>query len=517
MGKVALSRADRIALILSLIAVAASYWVAVRIFEGMAHIEDEVAYVWQAQAIAGGHLTLPSPPHEKSFLVPFVVDHNGQRFGKYPLGWPVMLAVGELLGVRPLVNALLAGFAVWLTYHLGKRIFGETVGLLAAGLTLTSPFFLMNSGSLLSHPFGLFLSAAFALSWLDAWDKEHLAQKPAYWPWLATTTAALTLGLLLITRPLTAVGLMLPFAIHGLYLLIRSDWGTRSRLVVFGLIVLCFGGLHFLWQYAVTGDPLLNPYTLWWEYDNIGFGPGVGRNEAGHTLRQARINTEFSLKVGWYDMFGWGAYTWIILVIGLLAILRARAWRGLLLASVYPSLVFTYLAYWIGSSLFGPRYYYEGLYSITLTAAAGIALLAGWPIRPDQPWIRYEGRKRLRPLLVTAVLAILVSMNLLFYTPLRVGGMYNLYTINRSRLKPFLTTEAQSFAPALVIVHPKAWMEYGALLELQDPFLDTPFIFVYSRGNTTDAAVAADYPDRTIIHYYPDEPDKFYSSPRPSP
>ena len=182
MGKVALSRADRIALILSLIAVAASYWVAVRIFEGMAHIEDEVAYVWQAQAIAGGHLTLPSPSHEKSFLVPFVVDHNGQRFGKYPLGWPVMLAVGELLGVRPLVNALLAGFAVWLTYHLGKRIFGETVGLLAAGLTLTSPFFLMNSGSLLSHPFGLFLSAAFALSWLDAWDKEHLAQKPAYWP-----------------------------------------------------------------------------------------------------------------------------------------------------------------------------------------------------------------------------------------------------------------------------------------------------------------------------------------------
>lgn len=510
-----MSRADRIALLLSLIAVIATYWVAVRVFESMAHIEDEVAYVWQAQAIARGHLTLPSPPHEKSFLIPFVVDHNGQRFGKYPLGWPAMLAVGIYFGVRPLVNALLAGFAVWLTYRLGKRIFSETVGLLAAGLTLTSPFFLMNSGSLLSHPFGLFLSAAFALTWLDAWDSHRAAQMPSYWPWLATVTAALTLSVLILTRPLTAVGLMLPFAVHGLYLLVRSDWQTRKRLVVFSLLVLCFAALHLLWQYAVTGDPKLNPYTLWWEYDKIGFGPGVGRTEAGHTLRQARINTEFSLWVGWNDLFGWGAYTWVILLVGAFTILRYKMWKGLLVASVYPSLVLIYLAYWIGSSLFGPRYFYEGLYSLTLTGAAGIAMLAGWPFQPGQDWIRYEGRKRLRPLLVTAALALLVSMNLLFYAPMRVGGMHGLYGMNRARLEPFLNADAQAFTPALVIVHPGIWTEYGALLELQDPFLDTPFVFVFSRGKAADAALASDFPNRTIIHYYPDEPDKYYMSPRP--
>jgi 4-amino-4-deoxy-L-arabinose transferase-like glycosyltransferase len=97
-----------------------------------------------------------------SFLVPFVVDYEGQRFGKYPLGWPAMLALGIALGARSLVNPLLAGLGVWLTYRLGKRTLGETVGLLAAGLTLTSPFFLLNSGSLLS-PFGL-VTAAFALA-----------------------------------------------------------------------------------------------------------------------------------------------------------------------------------------------------------------------------------------------------------------------------------------------------------------------------------------------------------------
>jgi hypothetical protein len=509
-----LSTTDRAALLFSLLGILITYLIAVRIYESMAHIEDETAYIWQAQAIAQGKLTLDSPDHAKSFLVPFVVDHNGQRFGKYPLGWPVLLAVGERLGARSLVNSILAGLAIWLTYILGKRVFTETVGLLAAGLTLVSPFFLMNSMSLLSHPFGLVLSLSFALTWLDAWDAERLKTRPDYWPWLAAITAAVSLGTLILTRPLTAVGLILPFSLHAAYLLVHSGWVVRKRLVVFGLIVLAFLGLHFLWQYAVTGDARLNPYTLWWEYDKVGFGPGYGRKEVGHTLEQARINTRFSLRVGWNDLFGWGRYTWILPLVGLLATLRYRLWRGVLLGSVYPSLVLVYLAYWIGSSLFGPRYFYEGLFSLTLLSGAAIAWLAGWPVQPGAAWRSYTGWRRLQPLLVTAALALLICMNLLFYTPMRVGGMYGLYGISRARLAPFLTPEAQQLTPALVIVHPNHWTEYGALLELQTPFLDTPWLFIYSRGPFADAALAADYPERTLLHYYPDEPYRFYLSPQ---
>jgi hypothetical protein len=505
-----LTTADRIALLFSLLGVLITYLIAVHVYESMAHIEDEIAYVWQAQAIAQGKLTLPSPDHAKSFLVPFVVDANGQRFGKYPLGWPVLLAIGERLGARSLVNSILAGLGIWLTYILGKRVFTETVGLLAAGLTLVSPFFLMNSMSLLSHPFGLVLSLSFSLAWLDAWDAERLKTRPDYWPWLAVITAAMSLGTLILTRPLTAVGLMLPFCLHAAYLLVRSSWAVRKRLMVFGLIVLAFLGLHFLWQYAVTGDARLNPYTLWWEYDRVGFGPGYGRKEAGHTLRQARINTEFSLWVGWNDLFGWGRYTWILPLVGLLATLRYRLWKGVLLGSVYPSLVLVYLAYWIGSSLFGPRYFYEGLFSLTLLSGAAIAWLAGWPVQPGAVWRTYTGWRRIRPLIVTAALALLVCMNLIFYAPLRVGGMYGLYGISRARLAPFLTAEAQQLTPALVVVHPNHWTEYGALLELQTPFLDTPWLFIYSRGPGADAAVAADYPERALLHYYPDEPYRFY-------
>ncbi len=505
-----MSRADRIALLLSLLAVFVTYLVTDRIFERLPHIEDEMAYVWQAQAAAGGRLTVPSPEAPKSFLVPFVVDYNGQRFGKYPPGWPALLGVGVLFGVRSLVNPLLAGLAVWLAYRLGKRTCTETVGLLAAGLTLTSPFFLLNSGSLLSHPFGLVLSEAFALAWLDAWDE------PRHNPWLPTLVAALSLGILALTRPFTAVGVALPFALHGLYLLIKGDGQVRRRLVVFGLVALGVSSLLFVWQFAVTGDPRINPYTLWWPYDRIGFGPGVGRLEAGHTLRQAWINTKFSLFVGANDLFGWGKYSWIFLPFGLLAAIRYRMGKVLLLGSVILSLFVVYLAYWIGSSLFGPRYYYEGLFSLTLLSALGIAYLAGWPVRPGDTWRKFTGWRRIRPLAVTALVVVLLSMNLLVYTPMRLATMHGLYGVTRARLQPFSLREALEMTPALVVVHPNHWTEYGTLLELQNPWLDTPFIFIISRDARTDAAVAAQFPERQVIYYYPSEPDTFYTEPRSS-
>ena len=509
-----MSRADWTALFLSLAAVVAAYLVGDRIFEHMAHIEDEMAYVWQAQAISRGKLTLPTPPEPESFLIPFVVDYQGQRFGKYPLGWPVVLSLGMRLGVPEWVNPLLAGLGVWLTYSLGRRVFGKPVGLLAALLTVTSPFFLMNSGSLLSHPLGLVLSAGFALAWLDAFFSPQAGSPRRLW--LAALTAALTLGMLILTRPLTAAAVVLPFGLHGLFLLWRGDWAVRWRLLSIGVIALCFAGVHFLWQYALTGDAFLNPYTLWWSYDKVGFGPGYGVAEYGHSLAQARMNTRFSLRSGWHDLFGWAGYSWIFLPFGLLAIWRSA--RTLILASVFPSLVLAYMAYWIGASLFGPRYYYEALYSLTLVSAAGIAWLARWPVRPGEAWPNYAGWLRLCPLGITALLALLLSANLLFYTPQRLQGMRGLYGVSGRYLEPFLSPNAQQFTPALISVHTSGkWITYGRLLHLENAFLDTPFIFVVYRGSEVTAALAAQFPERAVYHYYPDAPYEFYTAERPAP
>ena len=504
-----MSRADRIALVISLLSILVTYYVTLKYFEALPHLEDEIAYVWQARAVADGYLVIDSPPQAESFLVPFVVDHNGIRFGKYPLGWPVLLGIGVRLGIRSLVNPLLAGLGVWFTYRLGKKVFGETVGIIASVLTLTSPFFLMNSGSLLSHSFGLVLSLAFALAWIDNFcGQENYPRK------LAIAVAGLTLGVLALTRPLTAVAVAFPFLLHAVYLLLRKDRSTRWQVLAVGGLALGISALTFLWQYEVTGDALLNPYTLWWEYDKVGFGPGFGVTENGHSLSLARINTRFSLGVGYSDLFGWLRYSWIFLPFGLLAVILRRNWRGLLIGSIFPSLVVFYAAYWVGAWLFGPRYYFEGLFSLTLLSGAGIALLAGWPVVPSETWHFYSGWKRFRPLVTLAVVLFLVIGNLVYYTPLRLSNLRGLYGMESSDLEPFINEKAKDLAPALIVVHPKNWMEYGVLLDLQAPDLDSPFIFIFSRDQEADEALRENFPGRAFYHYYPSEPFVFYTAPK---
>ena len=310
--------------------------------------------------------------------------------------------------------------------------------------------------------------------------------------------------MLALTRPLTAVGVGLPFMIHGLVLLARGDRHVRLRVLVIGLLAACIGGLVFAWQYAATGDALLNPYTLWWKYDKVGFGGGFGRQPGGHSLHWAIVNLVSSLHTGERDLFGWGNISWLFLPFGLWGARRVRsAWLPI---SVFPALVLVYMSYWIGSNLFGPRYYYEGLYSLTLTSAVGIAWLANEVA--GSGWLRWMRT-------ATALLVIfLIAFNLTVYLPHRLGGMRGLYGITRSMLEPFETPEARALAPALIIVrYQKAWTEYGGLLELENADLTSPFIFAISRSSS-DRALARLFPSRRILYYYPDEPGKFYSSPR---
>ena len=234
-----------------------------------------------------------------------------------------------------------------------------------------------------------------------------------------------------------------------------------------------------------------------------------------------------SLNAGWRDLFGWAGYSWLFLPFGLLA--AWKNWRGLLVGAVFPSLVFIHIFYWIGSELFGPRYYYEGLYSLTLFTALGFAWLSGWLKSPQvtsvvsQPssdlgkavhLFNHPKALLLRKTLLPALLILLVSYNLFAFLPGRLWEMHGLYGISRAGLQPFLTQEAQALTPALVIVHSEKWMSYGSLIELEDPRLTTPFIFAWSRGPAADQTLAEDFPERNIYHYYVDEPWFFYTAPK---
>jgi hypothetical protein len=507
---------DRLALLMSLAAVVGMYLVSDRVYERMPHFEDEMAYAWQAQAMAGGDLVLPSPPNPKGFMIPFVIDYQGVRFGKYPPGWPAALALGFLSGLEDWVNPLLAGLGLWLLYLLAKRITTRTIGLLAVILMLTSPMFWLLSGSLLSHAWSLVLALGFVLAWLDIFkhngheghNEETLVPvvsfvfKPVP-RWVLIFVAGLSLGVMALTRPINAVGVAMPFCIHGIILLVRGDKSTRLKVLAIGLLAAAVGALVFAWQFALTGDPLLNPYTLWWKYDKFGFGSGYGRWEDGHTLEHAWKNLSYSLKTSpgtGGDILGWKNLWWIFLPFGLWALRKKiSAW---LVAGIFPALLLVYLPYWIGSWQYGPRYYYEGMVSITILSAAGVFWLAG------------EGMQ-IRKILALLALVVLVGYNLFAYLPGRLWKMHGMYHIDRAMLEPFHTQAAIDLTPALVLVHiQKQWTEYGGLLALQNAQLSSPFIFSLYRKDNLTAEFQKVFPDRKIFHYYPDEPGIFYPHPR---
>jgi hypothetical protein len=472
----------------------------------------------QARVIARGLLTLPSPEIcPKCFLVPFVIDYQGVRFGKYPPGWPALLAAGHLPifqgfeYARNLINPGLAAFSIWLMYLLIQKVINQRTALLAAFLTVMSPFFLLNSASLMSHPWSLFLTLSFCLGWLDAFSLPNEQLSARFRQSLPLTVAALSIGVLALTRPMTAVAVAVPFGVHALYLLIKGQPATRLRILIFGLISGGTALLIFVWQFAVTGSPFHNPYLLWWPYDKIGFGPGVGLQPGGYMPVHGLFNTLFSLESGASELWGWPGFSWLFMPFGLFAIRRNR--RAWMVCAVLPALIAGYFLYWMGSWLVGPRYYYEGLFSAALLTSAGILWLAErlWHVTvsftatASDPFVLLPQIRR-RPLfsLMMLGLSYLLIYNLAFYLPVRFTEMHGLYGVTRECYRPFQSVLARRSVPALVIVYVQnKWIEYGCMLDLSSPFRDSDFVLMISAGSTVDLAVAETLPDRKVLHYYP--------------
>lgn len=447
-------------------------------FERLPHLEDEVAYLFQAKTMALGRLTVPSPSQPDSFWTPFVLDYQGHRFGKYPPGWPAVLAVGVKAQVPWLVNPLLAALVLFLVYRLGQTLYDERTGLLAAALGLISPLFLVLSGSFLSHVVTLVWLLLFSLWFVWA------AQGRSWWFALC---AGLALGMAFLTRSLTAVAYAAPFAVYSLVQVVRR---RQPHWPHYLLVALGGGTLAVLvpvYQWAVTGDPWLNPYVLWWPYDRIGLGPGIGAMPGGHSLRYAWINLKQDLSGTATDALGWPMLSWLPLFLGLA--LRPRRLRDWALLAPFTCLVIAYLFYWIGSParLWGPRYYFEGFAGLWLLSAVG--LLKVWDWAQDQ-------RRWVRPALI-GVLILMVSLNLTVNLPYRMEEAYGFYGITRAQLQPI---EEADLHNALVIVYAERWLEYGAMLSEMSPTLDDDVVYARGSGAEIDEVVISEYPGRAIYY-----------------
>lgn len=222
-------------------------------------VHDEFAYMKAAETFASGRITNPQHPLWPFFETLYVLVKPTQM-SRFPPAQSAFMAVGILLG-HPI-------FGVWISCIL----------LCCSTRWMVGAFFSPNW----SLAAGLYLSVH--LCWFHYWSNSFWGGAVAAFAGCLAIGGALRIsmgerslldssllgvGLLVlsISRPFEGVVLGLLLAVILLYHLFRGGWKsphTISRFVlpVAGLMALTLL-LNGYYNYKVTGDPLVFPYTLW--------------------------------------------------------------------------------------------------------------------------------------------------------------------------------------------------------------------------------------------------------------
>jgi hypothetical protein len=487
-------RTVRLALPLGLLVLfGASWYVAFFLFDRAPHILDAIAYTFQARTFAAGLLTLPPPPLEDSFPMPFSLVWQGRWFVQYPPGTAALLALGMLVRLPWLVEPLLAAGAVVLIVLSARRQYGPGTALLVLPLLVTSPFLLLNAGSFLSHVPALFFAC------LALYAATRYAEGPAM-RWAALAAAGL--GLALLTREIVAVAYGVTIVLAGLI------GGARGRvrglfldLAVMAVILGAAVGVYLGYNAALTGEPFLLPRLLLDGRDRYGFGPGVGFYEE-HTLAAGLVNTEEQLVSLGFVLAGWPyGFSLALLVLPFLPRLlhRRSDWdiaHGLLVA-LY---VLSYAGYYYHGIALGPRYYFEMLPSLVILTVRGFAAITDGVGGCLEALGRSGGWWRAR-LATTVLAAALFACNLVYFLP-RQAELYADFTglpgggpSLDETIEHDLAGRTAHLDNALVVAE-EWWIYTMYYASLNCPTLDCATVFALASDPEARDDLARLYPDR---------------------
>jgi 4-amino-4-deoxy-L-arabinose transferase-like glycosyltransferase len=475
--------------------------IAVDRLQTMPHVQDSVTYLFQAQTLAGGALWAPAPPLPDAFRQEFLMVAGNKWFGQYPPGYPALMAIGVLAGAPWLTNPWLVVPVMALLFRLGALLYRRDTGVLAAALGLASPFFVILSGSLMVHTAELLWALAGMVGWTLA------LRQPYRMRWALVAGAAL--GMLLLTRQITAVVLGLSF-FTGLWAmeLMAQRAGSLPPMrrplfrqgLLSGTAALPFLLLLLGYQAAVTGSPWDDPRLLGRPFDRPGFGSDIGERQnafrlapeaegiavtwytdddqppRGHSLARGLFNMEQNVEALASHLFGW--FPLLALAFCWLPFLLARPARHdwLLLLTLFAVLAI-YVLYWTTGIMYGPRYYFAALPALLLLTARGLQILA----------------RRVGPSGTAVVFGLLLLGALLYYWP---GTLRDLRGYNFISGDDRAQVEAQLAEPALVFVPGDAWWDYGRFFSGNTPWLDGVIIYARDRDPQQNACLLQAYPQR---------------------
>jgi len=456
--------------------------VAVAVFERIPHVEDGICRMFHARMLSMGKLAVPSPPAREFFDYPYMIN-DGQWYSMFLPGHTILLALGRLVRAPWLVNPLLGAVSILLLYLLGKEMFDDRTGRLAALLGALSPFLLLMSSEYMSHAATLCLFELFLLAFVRMVKRRRKRD---------SVLAGAAVGYALLVHPLTAAATALPFMLYWVYELygqFRMSQGRGWRFLERGLETASVAGLFFAallaFNFFTNGHPLLfGGISLLGEQAGLGFGRGL--DGIVHTPALGFVNMLDNLNALNRDLFAWPIPSLVFVAVALVSISVTR-WDYLLAVSAV-SLALAYVFYWFQDWCFGPRLVYEATAPLVLLTARGI--LAVPRVARDVFGI---GSRRAVKGTLAVLLLLCVALGLLTALPaaMRLYG-HDYRGVNRDVQR---AVRSRGITNAVVLVRG----EYGGVFAENDPLLRSTVIYARDLGDGKNAKLMRKFEDRDFF------------------
>ena len=276
---------DLFSIVVAVASFAVALVVALAVLRDFPNSADEYGYLFGAETLLRGRLYLDALPFEDFFGVTYVFSIDGKLVSQYAPGWPAFLAGVKLLGLPFVVAGPLAGAATVLaTGALARASFDERTARAAMVLVATAPFFVFNAASYFNHMWAALWVVLFALAGRRLLDEPSAG---------AAALLGAAIGMLGITRYLSALLAVLPFAVAFLWTARRAQW-RLVPVAIGGAAPFVLFLLYYNWR--ITGDPLLTVTSWGLPFLKLGlWGYGVeGENSPARAFSMALTRTSSS-------------------------------------------------------------------------------------------------------------------------------------------------------------------------------------------------------------------------------
>jgi len=475
-------RAHWPALLVALLGAAVALGTKVLLFPDLSWNRDEPVYLWQMEVLRDGRLAAPDGGFPRLFLPWLSAARDGELFGQYTPGWPVVLlvariATGNAAAALPAAAALCATGTYALAFELLRR---RDVAVVAGVLMVASPIFALQGGVHLAYIFSLGLGLSASALVLSGARRRR---------WARLAGGGALLGWVFLTRPFDALVWGGVLALYVLWVE-RTRWrATVLRLTAVAVAAAPFVVAGILYNRRLTGSLLEFPMSVKDPLDVFGFG----RRRLAPSFMPVDYDIGTAVRASAKNAF---FFPWFLAgtYVGLAAAATAavRWWRRpstWLLLGLGAAFPLAYLPFWgtylssLASRISGPIYLVPLYAPVCILVAA---LLVEWRAR--------------RPRWAAGLAVLLVIAT--------VPAAWDRFTLNRdiSRSQaPWQESLEVVEDPSLVLVADSTYLLYANPFGSNPPDLAGPRLYAVPEGPEV-LELIAQHPERAVYLQAADVP-----------